>query len=141
MILRFLRLFSAFRALEQDRDATVANLCESLQQMTTEKLLLQDRLDAVMEDRAKLWGMMERSIENERATLQMQVNFGTQQRFGITPFPEAVHLPPSAEPSAEKSAPFGRRMMPSEMVAQRTREFVRTYSERHKQPAAGPIPA
>ncbi len=131
----FLRLFPQFRVLEQDRDATVAALRETVQEQSTQNLLLQDRLDSVLNDRANLWDMMRTAIENERATLQMQVNFSAQQRFGVTPFPEAVHLPPTAEPSGEKSAPFGRRMMPSEMVGHRTAQFFKQYTERHKKPA------
>lgn len=127
MILWFLRLFPAFRALEGDRDGNVAALRETLQEQSTQNLLLQDRLDAVMNDRGELWRMMERSIENERATLQMQVNFSAQQRFGVTPFPDAVQLPASAEPSDARSAPFGHIMMPSQMVANQKQKFVKGY--------------
>ena len=138
MILRFLRLFAAFRALEQDRDVTVANLCETVQQLSTDKLLLQDRLDSVLNDRAKLWDMMQTAIENERATLQMQVNFATQQRFGVTPFPDAVKLPDSMEAS-EHSAPLGRRRMPSEDMAFRASQFAKEFRSRHQSTVKEPI--
>lgn len=133
--IRLLRLFGAFRTLEQDRDETVATLRETVQEQSTQNLLLQDRLDSVMNDRAELWRMMESAINNERATLQMQVNFATQQKFGVTPFPEATHLPSSAEPSAENAGPFGRRMMPSEMIANRRTQFIKEFQKRH-QPAS-----
>lgn len=132
MIIRFLRLFHAFCTLEEDRDATVAALRETVQEQSMQNLLLQDRLDAVMNDRGELWRMMERAIENERETLQMQVNFSAQQRFGVTPFPEAVHLPPTAEPSEARSAPFGRRLMPSELVAHRQQQFMKKFVDRHR---------
>lgn len=145
MIARFLRLFKEFRDIEAycgtcndlavKSGAEAIQLREALQEQNTQNLLLQDRLDAAMDDRAKLWGMMERAIENERATLQMQCNFTVQQKFGITPFPDAPHLPPSAEPSAENAAPFARRMMPSELVAHRIAQFAKTHAQRHQKPA------
>lgn len=131
MILRLLRLFSHFRRLEADRDATVAQLRESLQDVTTEKLVLQDRLDSVMDDRAKLWDVMQKAIENERATLQMQVNFSAQQRFGVTPFPEAVHLQPTQEPNAEHLKPFGVFQTPSARIAQRTANWAKQHAAKH----------
>lgn len=130
MILRFLRLFAAFRSLEQDRDATVSELRTAVQESTMQNLLLQDRLDSMASDRAKLWEMMETAIQNERSTLQMQVNFAVQQKHGLTPFPEAVHLPESQQPSPEDAAPFARRLMPSELIARRTTQFMKEHQRR-----------
>ncbi len=129
MVLRFLRLFQAFRALEGDRDVTVASLCETVQQMTTEKLLLQDRLDSLMNDRAELWRMMEKAIENERATLQMQVNFSAQQKFGVIPFPEATHLPASME-AGDARAPIPGYRTPSQRIQARTNKFAQSFAQK-----------
>lgn len=136
MILRFLRLFAAFRAIEQDRDATVIELRDALQESNTQVLVLQDRLDSMASDRDKLWEMMATSIQNERETLRMQANIVTQQKFGVTPFPESTHLPESREPSVEDAAPFARRLMPSELVARRTTQFMKEYTRRHTVPAS-----
>jgi hypothetical protein len=141
VILRFLRLFSAFRALEQDRGVIVDGLRESVQELTTEKLLLRDRLDAVMNDRGELWRMMERAIENERDTLKTQANFYSQQRYGVVQYPESVKLPESMEASEHAAGPLGRRQMPSERMAQQTSKFIREYQDRHKVPTAGPVSA
>jgi hypothetical protein len=54
--LAFLRLFSAFRALEADRDSQVIVLREALQQETQRAMLLQDRLESAQNERVELWG-------------------------------------------------------------------------------------
>lgn len=119
MIRWFLSLFAAYR-----------QQAELIQSLNTEKLLLQDRLDAIMNDRSELWRMMETAINNERATLQMQVNFQTQQRFGVTPFPEATHLPQESNAQGPMD-PLPRRQMPSEMIANGTARFIRQFQDRH----------
>lgn len=122
----FLALFAEYRAQ-----------VELAQSLSAEKLILQDRLDSVMNDRAELWRMMETAISNERATLQMQINFQTQQKFGVTPFPDAVHLP--ADLNATGSAqPMPRRQMPSEMIASGTAAFLREFQARHAM-KSGPV--
>lgn len=126
MIRWFLSLFAAYR-----------QQAETIQSLTTDKLLLQDRLDAVMNDRSELWRMMETAINNERATLQMQVNFQTQQRFGVTPFPDAMHLPQEANAHGPME-PLSRRQMPSEMIANGTARFIRQFQQRQEM-KSGPV--
>lgn len=138
MILRFLRLFPAFRALEQDRDATLTALRESLQEQNTQNLLLQDRLDFAMEDRGKLWDAMVSAQSAKDLSYQMQINFATQQKFGVTPFPEATHLPPSSAPSPENLTAFGGFQLPSARIAQRTANWARNHAQRLHQTASGP---
>src|SRR5690349_460077 len=48
-----MRLFPAVQSLEAEN----ATWRESLQQLTNEKLLLQDRLDAAIDERARVWRM------------------------------------------------------------------------------------
>ena len=109
-----------------------------VQSLTSDKLILQDRLDSIMNDRAELWRMMETAIANERATLQMQVNFATQQKFGVTPFPEATHLPPEVSTQRDMQ-PISRRMTPSEMIASGTQKFLRDFRSRHAAMKSGPM--
>ena len=122
----FLALFAEYR-----------KQVELIQSLSAEKLILQDRLDSVMNDRAELWRMMETAISNERATLQMQINFQTQQKFGVTPFPDAVHLEAS-QSNHGPSDPLARRMMPSEMIAAGTAKFMREYRAQHAM-KSGPV--
>ncbi len=126
MIRWLLSLFSEYRSLTED-----------LQSAISEKLILQDRLDAVMNDRSELWRMMETAINNERATLQMQVNFQTQQRFGVTPFPDATHLPQESNAQGPIE-PMPRRQMPSELIQNGTARFIRQFQERHVM-KSGPV--
>lgn len=92
-----------------------------------ENLRLQDRLDAGLEDRAKLWHLVEVAQHEERAAYQMHINAAWQRQSGTIPYPDAPHLPPHAVPTPVKGGePVGRRgrMLPSEMVGQATRAFV-----------------
>lgn len=121
-MLRFLRLFAAFRALEADRDATVALLREELQREASEKMLCQDRLDAVMADRSKLWDMVTEAVGNERETLKTMANYRIQSTYGVTPYPEAGTLPESRQPEHIENTP--RWLTPSERVAQHNKTFM-----------------
>jgi hypothetical protein len=122
-VIRLLRLFPQFRALEADRDAQVVALRESLQEENQRALLLQDRLDSAQESVARLWGMVDDAQKRAYRAMEMQVNFATQQRFGITPYPEAAQLPPSMEPDLDADHTVRRRMMPSEAIAAQTRRL------------------
>jgi hypothetical protein len=128
MISRLLHLFPQFRALElraiaNEADAEIRagliaeceQLREALQQSTTEKLLLQDRLDAAQESVSQLWSMVAERQQRADRAMEMQVNFATQQRFGIVPYPEATQLPESAGPMTGSHA-VSRRQLPSEMM-------------------------
>lgn len=128
MIRWFLSLFAEYR-----------NQAATIQSLSSEKLILQDRLDSVMNDRAELWRMFESSISNERATYQMQINFQAQQKFGVTPFPDAVHLPAEASAPGQVS-PLSRRQMPSEMIAAGTAKFLKEAHSRFAM-KSGPVEA
>ncbi len=122
----FLSLFAAYRAQ-----------AETIQSLSTDKLLLQDRLDAVMNDRAELWRMMEKAIDNERATLQSQINYETQRRFGVAQYPEAAQADSELMQGAPN--PVSRRQMPSELIANGTQRFMREYLERAQNLKSGPV--
>lgn len=171
MILRFLRLFPQFRALEAERDILASSRADhdravaraldlearddsriqrimaldsekdealrerdelraALQQESTDKLILQDRLNAAEESVSRLWGMVQDSQNKAYEALKLQVNFATQQKFGITPYPEATHLPPSMEPDLDANMTIPRRMTPSEAVAAQTRRLREQIVER-----------
>lgn len=121
-MIRLLRLFSAFRALEQDRDATVAGLRECVQELTTEKLLLQDRLDAVLQDRSNLWELTKDCINNERLSYQSHINLQWQKQGLPAPWPNSPGMPEGTTPATHQD-PIPRRELPSEAMARKTRNF------------------
>lgn len=104
----------------------VALLREENGRLEQEKLSLQDRLDAALEDRAKLWHLVQESLGEERKAYQMHVNQAWQRQFGTLPYPDAPHVPPHATLKPASGEPVGRRgrILPSEMVAQAKRTFV-----------------
>lgn len=118
MILRLLRLFSAFRALEEDRDATVAQLRAELSDAQDEARDLTAKLD----DRTELWRLVHESAAAEREAHRMVINYSVQQRFGITPYPDAQHLPESVGP--ETGAHVPRRQLPSELMDAAKKQFM-----------------
>lgn len=101
-------------------------LREANAQLEREKLSLEDRLDAALEDRTKLWHLVEESLQGERTAYQMHVNAAWQRQSGTIPYPNAPHIPPHTLPKHSPGEPVGRRgrMLASEMVAQATRSFV-----------------
>jgi hypothetical protein len=112
--------------MSNERDAVARERDEiraALQETTTEKLILQDRLDAAQESVGRLWGMVDAAQNRAYRAMESQVNYATQQRFGITPYPEASHLPPSLEPDLESDSIVRRRMAPSELIADQKRKL------------------
>jgi hypothetical protein len=177
VLLRFLRILSAFRALEAERDTLASSKADydratarvldlearddsriqrimaldsekeeairerdelraTLQEQNTQCLLLQDRLDASQESVSRLWGMVDDAQKRAYRAMEMQVNFCSQQRFGMTPYPDASQLPPSLEPDLESDTVVPRRRMPSEMIADAKRNLVTELHQRlTKKPA------
>lgn len=149
MILWFLRLFNQFRLFEyaldlanrdyekqsehklhaeMDRDSLKTDLtfCRSrLQEVETENLRLQDRVEAANEDRKQLWEMLREALGNERDALMMQINADWQKRYGVIPHPDAPSIPEKFSNAVEAVTDFGRqgRLLPSEMVANATNKF------------------
>lgn len=114
-----LQYLPEYRALWTELEELRGNYATLL----TEKLRLQDRLDATVEDRTKLWDTMQECLRGERASYQMHVNQSWQRMGAGVPYPDAPHMAASA--SAEGGA-IGRKgpVLPSEAVAKRTEQFV-----------------
>ena len=136
MLLKLLRLFNQFRALEADRDVQVLELREALQEESQRAMLLQDRLDAAQESVSRLWAMVDAAQNRAYRAMETQVNYATQMRFGVTPYPDASHLPPSLEPDLDADPIVSRRMVPSGMVADAKRRLIAELNSRlTKKPA------
>lgn len=137
MILHLLRLFSTFRDLEALADLHARNMAsldvdlkacrESHEELSTEKLRLQDRVDVAEAEVERVWELFRESLGNERIALRTMVNHATQRSGGGVPFPEAHSLPPNATPRVQEPGPIGRRgrMLPSQLAAQANAEFIR----------------
>ena len=123
MLLKLLlRLTPQFQQIEAELKTLRANY----QDLTTENLLLQDRLDAAREDRTKMWDTMQECLRGERTAYQMHINQAWQKTGAGAPYPDAPQLPPHMLPKQETHEPIGRRrVLPSEVVAQKTAEYVR----------------
>lgn len=118
---RFLRLFPAFRAIEQER----AELRDTVQQLAQEKLRLEDRLDGVVQDRQRLWDLVQETLRGERTAYQMHINMSLQRQGAGVPYPDAPHLPPNSVPK-DGTEPIGRRgrILPSEAVHRATMQVI-----------------
>lgn len=137
-MLWFLRLFSAFQTMElllerhrqsnESLTAQLGTLREAHQELVTEKLLLQDRLEAALADKEHLWAMTQDALNAERNAMRMQVNHAVQKAGGGIPFPDAHSLPP-AQVRVQQPGPVGRRgrILPSESVAQQNHDFLSEY--------------
>ncbi len=155
---RFLRLFPAFADLEERVDiqarelyalegvdaragdllrqkrhleSELADLRESYHTLQMEKLMLQDRLEASLTDKDRLWGAMQDALDNERYSMRMQINHAVQKASGGIPFPDAHSLPASSVAKTQQPGPVGRRgrLLPSEAAAQQSTQFIREFVE------------
>ena len=111
----FLRLFRHFRALEAEALRNV-RLQDTVQDLT-------GQLDW-------LRSLVTEAQTNERKAYQMLVNFETQGKIGVCPFPDAPKLPPNvvdrmAREPVELSSARGY-----DMVAQATRKFFEQAKQR-----------
>lgn len=116
-------LFEAERNnLRHDLDACR----EALEELSTEKLLLQDRLDSAIADKDNLWAAMTEALNNERDAYRMTVNHAVQKSGGGIPFPDSHSLPPNLIREPQKPGPVGRRgrLLPSEVASRQTRRYV-----------------
>ena len=115
----FLRLFRVFRDLESQAS-----------QMANEKLQLQDRVDAAESERSRVWAELQRALESERETHRMYRNQEWQTRYGVTPHPDAPHLPASMSRVQEGGPIAPRRVLGGALQAQSQRAFVAQYRDR-----------
>lgn len=134
MLVWFLRLFPAYRELDfalktsvsnyekqsgaygensrlktelQISEGTLDAVRARLAELEQENIRLQDRLEFAQADRARVWDSFEASLANERMSYQMQINSSWQQKCGVTPFPDAPHLPDSQSARPERLGPIG----------------------------------
>jgi hypothetical protein len=110
-VIRFLRLFHQFRTLEaiEHDEVELANVRRTVTELQHENDKLQDRLDASMEDRGRLWGSLQTSLASERAAYQLNINAASQRMNGGIPFPDAPHLAQQAAPEPGESTSLGRQ--------------------------------
>jgi hypothetical protein len=110
----------------QELEAENARLIEAVSELTQEKLRLQDRLDAALADRQRLWDLTSQSIDEMKLAYQSHINVQWQKQGGGTPYPDAPHLPAHMVPKEQSHEPVGRRgrMLPSEAVQRASREFI-----------------
>lgn len=125
-MISFLRLFPQFRALESE----CQDLRVSLQDASTQSLLLQDRLDATLQDRSKLWDLMQESVREERRTYQAHLNLQWQREGHPAPYPDAPQMAEQRVPQPLTDQIVPRRRLGSELVQAQTHKFVRDYMER-----------
>lgn len=117
-----------FAELQSDR-VDLQNLREAHQDLITEKLLLEDRLNSALEDKQRLWDSMQEALNGERNALRTMVNHSVQKNGGGIPFPDAHSLPPSEIRKVQTPGPVGRsqRILPSEITERASRKFVNEY--------------
>jgi hypothetical protein len=101
-------------------------LREQIEQLSTEKLILQDRLDSSLQDHDQMWSMIRESLDGERMALRTQVNHAVARAGGGVPYPDAHQMPASAVPQKREVGPVGRRsrLLYSEASAAHDRRFI-----------------
>lgn len=121
----FLRLFARYRNLEALHTEELNNVRQALLESEQQALLLQDRLDAAIEDRNRTWELVKESLAGERKALHMQINEAWGLKYGTTPYAGDPHLPTAAQRKQNEPGPIGpRRELPSQRIARATEEFV-----------------
>lgn len=151
MLLRFLRLFPLFRDLENQcamfqRQATLADEASvrvtaletdlssaraEINELVTDKCLLEDRLSNALNDHDQLWQAMQVALENERFALRTQVNHLTQKAGAGTPYQDAHRIPETALPRPQLPGPIGRRgrVLPSQLARRQTLDNLRRMAQ------------
>ena len=149
MLLWFLNLFRPFRELqnlvqlqlekaeqfdEQERMLEEKRTdCQSLQtdldslredhdSLLSDKAVLQDRVDSLIEENGRVWVLLQEALANERNALRTQLNFEVQRHGGGIPYPEAYSLPPNAVRPVQPAGTIGRA---ARMLRNRTRASIR----------------
>lgn len=162
MLLRFLRLFPAFVALErhslQQSNAMISQgLCytktlnqvsalngdltsarQEIEDLLTEKRILEDRLTTALVDHDRMWEALQDALGNERFALRTQINHLTQRSGAGTPYQDAHRIPDSAVARPQEPGPIGRRgrVLPSQLARQQSIANIKRMSR-----AADDLPA
>jgi hypothetical protein len=109
----------------------VLRLIEDLQRAQTDTLLLQDRLELALNDRARLWEAMQTSRAAESEALHLLINVEYQRKYGIAPFPDSMKLPPSM--AAQDPGQNQPRMTAAQAVLHQTDKLIKEFEQRiHK---------
>lgn len=104
----FLRLFSAFRRMEL---------------AVSEQVRLQDQIHELTGQLDWLRSMVTEAQTNERKAYQMLVNFETQGKVGVCPFPDAPKLPPAVMQQMAREPVEITSTRPYDLVAKANRKF------------------
>lgn len=153
MIERMLRMFPRVQELEALLDNAIAErervrdalrvsnheliaanseldrVAKSLQETVAAKSMLEDRLSAALEDRSRLWGLVETSIAGERTAYQSGLNLQWQKEGFGAPYPDAPQMPPHRVHQPVPDSIVPRPMTGSERMAAGTRDFIRQYTQ------------
>lgn len=104
------------RALIEERTALARAAAEV-------KLTLQGENRALLTQLEELSARAQRAEDRERAMMHMMLNVEFQRKFGITPFPESVHIPEGKLRSSTESAAMETGYVnASDLVAQMCRQ-------------------
>jgi cell division protein FtsB len=117
-------LAASINALEADNEV----LIEANHDLEQQNLRLQDRLDGCLEDRKKLWEMVQETARGERTAYQMHINAAWQGRGAGVPYPDAPHLPSS--PSLSAGGPMSLAHAPSQAIHRRTVQVAKDLIEK-----------
>lgn len=113
-----LRWFAAYRELEH-----------SVQELSSQNLVLQDRLDQSIAERERVWNLAMEARKAETTALQMQVNIDLQ-RQGFAPLYEDAPKLPQAPHQAPENPVVPGRPLPSQAVRSQTQQFIKELSMR-----------
>lgn len=102
----------------------LAEVRGALQQETQDRLVLQDRLNSAEEERQRLWDRLDVALAEERKSYQMAINQAWMREHGVAPHPEAPAPPKKQTIPQPDDTVIGRRPLPSEAIAARTRDFL-----------------
>jgi hypothetical protein len=128
-ILRLLRLFEAFRQLEQERAVLQATSDQKNQEAiwhATEAAGLRDELISWKDRVSVLEARLEDSHQKELEAREVLTDFIAQQKWGKTIFGRAPELP--SQPSEAASPIYGRRHGRS-LVREKNKQFLLSFQE------------
>ena len=129
-MIRILRLFREFRAMESDlvaaRDACAA---EAEERERTEQ-----RLDILMRDRDRLWELVAEAQRGERYALHSQANVLSQRSGAGAPYPDAHQIDNPVLKQEGGPVAGGSRILPSQRAERARRAAIQQIVERELAP-------
>lgn len=113
-------------ALESET-SDVVGLRDAVNELVTEKRILEAQLEAAEKDKEHLWTVMQDCLAGERTSLHTQINHLVQQRGGGIPYPNAHSMPPAAVPKIQPPGAVGRRgrVLASQLADAQSMNFLR----------------